>query len=125
MPRSCTFSHSLPSWENEANATGRSLIPTLTAHAVASSMASILDSGLSQHVIAPSTINILVWTRSMPAWYSWLLGRVCSLSAEEGVEADGSAQVWKAHGLVTDERNTEVRKTYKVQSELEEKDRGA
>jgi all-trans-retinol dehydrogenase (NAD+) len=94
---SCTFSSPSP-FEFQTDSP-RSLTPTLQPKWLAIQMLRIIESGLSDHLVAPNSSHLLPLIRSSPEWFRYLL----SLQAND---------------LVSNERNKEVRKTYTIAGKL-------
>ncbi|GJN87277.1 hypothetical protein Rhopal_000225-T1 [Rhodotorula paludigena] len=81
------------------------LSPTLDARWLARQMVRIVESGLSDHLVAPHYAHLLLPNlRSLPDYFRWLV-----------------ATVGKTHDIITDERNAVQMKTYKLVGELDKK----
>jgi hypothetical protein len=54
-----------------------SVTPTLNASWLAERMVGIINSGLSDHLVAPHFAKLLLPTvRSMPEWFRWVVNKV-------------------------------------------------
>jgi hypothetical protein len=74
LPLSPSLSHLTDSFSRI-----RFLTPTLTPQWLAGRMVEIVESGLSDHLIAPGFASLtLPAIRSMPEWFRWTVHTVCS-----------------------------------------------
>ncbi|KAM0748780.1 NAD(P)-binding protein [Meredithblackwellia eburnea MCA 4105] len=81
------------------------LMPTLTPQWVAERMVGIIESGLSDHLVAPGMAALLLpKVRSMPEWFRWTVHRL-----------------GKTEHTITDAGNAKQLKIYKIVSELDKK----
>ncbi|SCZ94075.1 BZ3500_MvSof-1268-A1-R1_Chr6-1g08404 [Microbotryum saponariae] len=79
------------------------MTPTLSATWLAHKMVSILESGLSDHLVTPGFARVLLPSlRSLPEWHRWIV-----------------STVGKTHETITDEGNARQRKTYTFVDELD------
>ncbi|KAM0754267.1 NAD(P)-binding protein [Meredithblackwellia eburnea MCA 4105] len=81
------------------------MMPTLTPQWLAKRMVAIIDSGLSDHLVAPGLAAILLpKVRSMPEWFRW-----------------GVHRLGKTEQTITNAGNEAQNKIYKIVSELDKK----
>ena len=102
-----------------------SIFPTLDPIWLAGRMVAIINSGLSDHLVAPcGAALVLPAIRCMPEWFRWIVSTVCRclepLSSLQCLQLT-HLQTGKTHETITDAGNAEQAKTYKFVFELDKK----